>query len=655
MNQQRPVSPHQQNPQRPHPPPGQQPPFGNPGRPLLGPSNPGSQGQLRPSGSPQAQPLQTHPRPPMQGQQPPQPNNINGQNLRPSASHPNLTGPGAPPANRFPPPSPSLTTTRSPQIRPLQQTQPQGHPPQQPTLRPSGSHPHLAQSRPPMPPAQQSPVLAHQTLNIRPPTPTMQQQQVRPRPPQGPPGQSPIRPHGLPSPRQAPMQAVQVEIPTTNSQINGGNDGFNRPTQSSSMPHLPPQQRPPRPTILDQMRQSPQSQPGNVPSHAQNPTQRPSQRPPAPQVHQGPFRQVSGSGSPQRIPTNDGSRASSADQSPKGPEHGQVQEVSLNGDHGRLQQHAISPNQRLGHSPQNADHGAPNGQGHSGQPQHPQQRSSVPPSPGQRPLGATIPGVKPGPPLQNHVRPPSHQPAPEVITLAEPDAPLSDSNDEGFDDDDIEGGAPKMPSGPSQAVQSTPPPSESTGEKSGPPPPQRAGGPPLGPPRGPPKNENTTRKLSSASGTGPVQILAPSNNPSSPPASAFPPIGQPRPRVRPPPGNKQHTPYRPPERPSQAPVMYSQSGQPAFSQPFPQEASGSDKSAAQTPLLSQGLESASSSVRPREGELHKRAVANDNNTQKADTPANVGLNGRSVNRTPNTVMLTTSVLSRRLRRQRSMD
>ncbi|KAG0039344.1 hypothetical protein BGZ82_008673 [Podila clonocystis] len=203
-----------------------------------------------------------------------------------------------------------------------------------------------------------------------------------------------------------------------------------------------------------------------------------------------------------------------------------------------------------------------------------------------------------------------------------PDAPLSDSNDEGFDDDDIEGGAPKMPTGPSQ-TQSKPPPSESIGEKSGPSPPQRTGGPPLGPPRGPPKNENTpSRKLSSASGTGPVQILAPSNNPSSPPASAFPPMGQPRPRVRPPPGNKQHTPYRPPERPSQAPVMYSQSGQPAFSQPFPQEANVSDDSTAQTPLLSPGLESASSSVRPREGGLHKRVVANDNNKQKADSPAN---------------------------------
>ncbi|KAG0346615.1 hypothetical protein BG005_000632 [Podila minutissima] len=260
--------------------------------------------------------------------------------------------------------------------------------------------------------------------------------------------------------------------------------------------------------------------------------------------------------------------------------------------------------------------------GHPGQPQHPQQRFNVPPSPGQRPLGATIPGVKPGPPPQNQVRPPPQQPEPQAVTLAEPDAPLSDSNDEGFDDDDIEGGAPKIPSGPPQTVQSTPPPSESSGEKSGPPP-QRAGGPPLGPPRGPPKNENaTSRKLSSASGTGPVQILAPSNNPSSPPASAFPPMGQPRPRVRPPPGNKQHTPYRPPERPSQAPVMYSQSGQPAFSQPFPQEANGSDDSTAQTPLLSQGLESASSSVRPREGGLHKRVVANDNNIKKADSPVN---------------------------------
>ncbi|KAF9387768.1 hypothetical protein CPB97_002099 [Podila verticillata] len=623
MNQQRPSPPpqQQQHPQqRPHPPPGQQPLFANPGRPLLGPNNPGSQGQLRPGGSPQAQP-QVHPRPPLQGA--PHPINTNGQALRPSASHPNLTGAGVPPsANRFTPPSPSMVTARSPQMRPLQQTQPQGHQPQQPTLRSSGSHPHLAQPRPPMPAAQPSPVMAHQTLNIRPPTPTMQQQQIRPRPPQGPPGQGPaIRPHGHPSPRQAPMQAIQVEIPTSDSQTNGGNDGFNRATQSSSMPHLPPQQRPPRPTILDQMRQSP-SQPGNtVPPHAQNPTQRQPQRPPTPQGQQGPFRQGSGSGSPQRIPTNNGSHSSSADQSPKETEHSRVQEVSLNGDHGRPQQHAIPPNQRLGHPPQNAgQHGAPSG-GHPGHPQHPQQRQfSVPPSPGQRPLGA--PGAKSGPPPQ-HVRPPppERQPEPEAITLVEPDAPLSDSNDEGFDDDDIEGGPPKTPSGPPQTVQSTPPPSESTGEKSGPPP-QRSGGPPLGPPRGPPKNENTTsRKLSSASGTGPVHILQPSNNPSSPPASAFPPMGQPRPRVRPPPGNKEYTPYRPPERPSQAPVMYGQSGQPAFSQPFPQtEANGSDSSTAQTPLLSQGLESASSSVKPREGALHKRIVANDNAPKAA--PAN---------------------------------
>lgn len=82
--------------------------------------------------------------------------------------------------------------------------------------------------------------------------------------------------------------------------------------------------------------------------------------------------------------------------------------------------------------------------------------------------------------------------------------------------------------------------------------------------------------------------------------------------------------------------MYGQSGQPAFSQPFPQtEANGSDSSTAQTPLLSQGLESASSSVKPREGALHKRIVANDNAPKAA--PANVSHDRRNVSQAPETI------------------
>ncbi|KAG0254096.1 hypothetical protein BGZ95_006137, partial [Linnemannia exigua] len=114
--------------------------------------------------------------------------------------------------------------------------------------------------------------------------------------------------------------------------------------------------------------------------------------------------------------------------------------------------------------------------------------------------------------------------------------------------------------------------------------------------------------------------MQPSNNPTSPPASAFPALGQPKPRVRPPPGNANHTPYRPPERPSQAPVMYSQSGQPTtFSQPFPAQQSDKDSVPAKS-LVPQGADATSSSIRPRDGGLQKRVVANDSNATKSDIP-----------------------------------
>ncbi|KAF9985752.1 hypothetical protein BGZ65_010008 [Modicella reniformis] len=179
-------------------------------------------------------------------------------------------------------------------------------------------------------------------------------------------------------------------------------------------------------------------------------------------------------------------------------------------------------------------------------------------------------------------------------------------DNDGFDEEDIEGGdvgssAFKVPAAPS-ATDKTPAPQAST-----------MGGPPAGPPRGPP------RKQSASTGSGPARIVPPSNNPSSPPHTAFlPTAGQLKPRVRPPPGNKVFTPYRPPERPSQAPVMYSQTGQPAFPQSYLQQPDKSftEKSAA-TSIVSQGADAASSSIRPRDGGLQKRVVAGDSNVSKS--------------------------------------
>ncbi|KAG0344540.1 hypothetical protein BG004_004375 [Podila humilis] len=657
-----------QQSQRPQPPlGGYQSQFAHSGRPLPGPTNAGSQGNVRlPDGSPQSQPLQVHPRPPVQhgqqqGQQGQQhllsqhlhqPGPISGLNLRPSASNPNLSSkPESPAGARLAPASPNVATTRSPQIRPLHPSQPHQGPPisHQSELRPSLSHPHLAQVRPPtqQPPSHNSPAHAHQTLAIRPPTPTIQQQHPRPRPPPGAPfpGQGPmgagVRPQGQPSPRLTPMQSIQVEIPigSTNSLTNGGSHK-SLPLDHSSTP---------RKTILEQMQQPPQHIQQNS---MQALTQRPSQRPHAP-VHgqPGPHLQGSNAGSPQRVPVaggqqQDASQMNSADQIRKEQTPTYIQ--TQIDEHGRPQQHVKSPYPHLNHTGQHGgiiNHSGPiSQQGRPGHPsqlqqlqnlQHPQQERqfNVPPSPGQRPLRVTVPDVKDGTPPQPQ-NPPSlpvppslthqHQPESEDITLLEPDAPLSDSNEEFEDDNDIEGGAPKQfsPQPKTSAV-------DTTGDKAGPPPPQQqpsataGGGPPLGPPRGPPKHEAVARKLSSVSGSAPVQILQPSNNPSSPPASAFPPIGQPRSRIRPPPNNKSHTPYRPPERPSQTPVMYSQSGQPAFSQPLPQQIkqNNSENTTEQSPLLTQGAESVSSSVRPKEGGLHRRIVAGENNASKSDAPA----------------------------------
>ncbi|KAF9084067.1 hypothetical protein BGX23_010868 [Mortierella sp. AD031] len=659
---QRPMQQQQQpRPQAPTP-PGQQPlQFAGPGRPPGAPFNNGGQGQLRSgTSSPQAQPSLAMRPPPLQPghqqqhqqqQQAHQPL-VNGANIRPSASHPNLTGsgPGMPPGSRMAPPSPNMTSTRSPQIRPLQQTHgngpmPQHHQPQQPhhqpNLRPSASHPHLAQQagiRPP--PTQGSPVLAHQTA-IRPPTPLMQHQ-PRPRPPQA-------GPHGQPpSPfyqtqQIAPGHSVQLDLPS----MNGGQASNGAPSPHQR-PHLPPsqdmhqqQQRSPgaRP-ILDQMRQQtqplhPTQSPGSPQNHQNmNPAQRPPQRPTAPSQTQPLRQQQQGPGSvplsPQRPQTKEAHTSSP-------PAHGHdgqaIDTKASHGEHGRVpnaspQQHnnALAANQRPA-NPQTAPGARPHPQqGYPGPagfpaPHHPPRPLQAPGSPAQRPLGATeikLPGPAPNmaprqasapqqPQKQQESQPQEVQ---QPITLVEPDALLSDS-DAYADEDDIEGGGTSQTPPKSLAAQEVAPPPQ---------PKPAAGGPPLGPPRGPPKGDNHgTRKPSGTAGSGPVRIMQPSNNPSSPPASAFPPMGPPKPRVRPPPGNANITPYRPPERPSQAPVMYSQSGQPTFTQPFP--AQGDKGSAPATSMVPQGADATSSSVRPREGGLQKRAVAGDNNAAKSDSPA----------------------------------
>ncbi|CAO3563952.1 unnamed protein product [Mortierella alpina] len=678
---QRPLPPQQQQQQPPHPaqprphqpPPGQHPAqLGHPGRPPSGPMNTGSQGQPRPqgaAGSPQAQPTQAM-RPPQQpGQQQQQHQPLmNGANLRPSSSHPNLTGgPGVLQGNRFTPPSPRLGASGSPQIRPLQQNHagatPQQHQPTTPTqqqqhqqqgLRTSSSQPHLAQqtgARPP--PGHHSPVQPHQQAAVRPPGPMMQQQQQRPRPPQG---ATVGQPHGSshPAPPQpaTPGHSVQLDIPLNDTERPNGGSGNADVHQQSPIQHQHHQQQP-RPQFpagarppLDQMRQQPpqnQHAAGQPPLQRQmqnpqilNPTQRPPQRPPAVpmqashQQHQTPSSPMDGS--PQRvmkeavIVTNNSVSPPPHKGSPSEPE---------NAEHSRLQKPSPQQQQFMAthQRPPNPQHVSGAGPHQSQAPAdppslfHPPRPVNVPGSPRQIPLGTAevkVPGtVSSTSPRQPLVPQQQQHPQQQVLsqstttTLAEPDEPFSGSDNDAFDDDDIEGGAvstviPKKTAPPSEADR--PPPQAQSAT---------VGGPPLGPPRGPPKNDiNAPRKLSASAGAGPVRIIPPSNNPSSPPASAFPPLGQPRARVRPPPGNKVHTPYRPPERPSQAPVMYSQSGQPAFSQPFPQQDNvhSAEEPLAASSMISHGADATSSSIRPRDGGLQKRVVASNSNGSKPDGP-----------------------------------
>ncbi|KAF9572869.1 hypothetical protein EC968_009353 [Mortierella alpina] len=632
--------------------------------------NTGSQGQLRPqcaAGSPQAQPTQAM-RPPQQpGQQHQQHQPLmNGANLRPSSSHPNLAGgPSAQQGNRFTPPSPRLGAPESPHSRPLQQNHsgqagaaPQQHQPTTPTqqqqqqqqgLRTSSSQPHLAQqpgARPP--PGHHSPVQPNQPMSVRPPGPMMQQQQQRPQPPQGATGQALGSSHPAPHPA-APGHSVQLDIPLLdNERTNGGSDGTDvrqhPPVQSQQhqqqpRPQFPAGARPPS----DQVRQQPsQTQHPTGQPHIQrqmqnpqilNPTQRPPQRPPTapvqvPQQHQAPSSPMDGS--PQRV-MKEAANVPNNTVSP--PPHNGGSEGA---DHSRLQkpapqqQHSMATQQRPPNPQLVPGAGPHQSRAPAGPPSHfhPPRPVNAPGSPRQMPMGTVeikVPGtVSSGSPRQ----PPAPQQQQQqqqqlpsqttTTTLAEPDEPLSGSDNDAFDEDDIEGGAvntviPKTTAPPSEVDRPPPRTQNAT-----------AGGPPSGPPRGPPKNDNNApRKLSTSIGSGPVRIIPPSNNPSSPPASAFPPLGQPRARVRPPPGNKVHTPYRPPERPSQTPVMYSQSGQPAFSQPFPQQGdvhSAEDPSAAAS-MVPHGADAASSSIRPRDGGLQKRAVASNSNGSKLDGSA----------------------------------
>ncbi|KAF8936423.1 hypothetical protein BGZ58_004203 [Dissophora ornata] len=321
---------------------------------------------------------------------------------------------------------------------------------------------------------------------------------------------------------------------------------------------------------------------------------------------------------PQNPNPNHKERQPTTDQSVSNGEHGRPQQ------HSPQQQHAFPPPQHPPNSQQfsglgvgQQQHHGPAGQSLQSSPPRPY---TVPGSPAQRPLGVEI--RAPGPTSGAPSRPPPPPPAiqrqqqhqqqaelprqpllPEVKEFKEPDEPLSDMDDTTFEEDDIEGGGKPPAPLKGSAVQPTadrPPPRASV-----------AGGPPAGPPRGP------ARKLSSSAGSGPARIIPPSNDPTSPPASAFPTATQPRSRVRPPPGNKEFTPYRPPERPSQAPVMYSQTGQPTISQPLSQDSNSlKGQSPAATSMVPQGAEATSSSIRPREGGLQKRVFAGENNASK---------------------------------------
>ncbi|KAI1297745.1 hypothetical protein EDD11_006984 [Mortierella claussenii] len=475
--------------------------------------------------------------------------------------------------------------------------------------------------------------------------PPMMQQQPRPRPQ--------AASHGQGLPQQANShQTVQPDMPLVDSRTNGEADPpgarqFSQQQLSQQSSQRPPGARP----ILDQLRQhNQQAQVSGQVAHGQaphnmNPTQRQPQRPPAPLQGQLPRPQQPSNSSQHHARE----AALAKDHSPSPPGRN-VDVRTSNGDHGRperqspQQQPTFLPNQRPANPQQlsgpalgqHQQHSSPVGQ------TSPSRPYVVPGSPRQRPLeGAEIkaPGQITGTPshqppqaqqppqkTQQHASqlpqqhasqlPQQHASQPEASTqLAELDAPLSDVEGDAFDEDDIKGGsvgAPKPHPAEFAVDGHAPQPTAAAGGPSAGPPPT---GPPTGPPRGPPKNITVGRP-------GPARVISPLNNPSSPPESAFP---QPRSRIRPPP-NKEFTPYRPPERPSQAPIMYSQSGQPTFSQPFPQQdeklSAGlvADKSSgpATTSTVPQGADATSSSIRPREGGLQKRVFASDNKTTKPE-------------------------------------
>ncbi|KAG0297901.1 hypothetical protein BGZ96_004254 [Linnemannia gamsii] len=383
------------------------------------------------------------------------------------------------------------------------------------------------------------------------------------------------------------------------------------------------QTQPPHPTQGVGSPQNPQNM---------NLAQRPPQRPTGPPQPQPP-RQQQGPGSVPPSPHYSPSKETHASSPPAHGHDGQlIDGKTSQGEHGRGPN--ASPQQHNNQRPANPQgpagvrpypqQGPPGPAGFSGS-HHAPRPLQAPGSPMQRPLGSAeikLPGPlhnmaprqAPAPQQPQHpqqLQQLQHQELQQPVTLVEPDAPPSDSEGAYDEDDDIEGGGSREAPPKSPATHDVAPLPQAK---------PAASGPPLGPPRGPPKGEShRPRKLSGAAGTGPVHIMQPSNNPSSPPASAFPTLGQPKPRVRPPPGNSSHTPYRPPERPSQAPVMYSQSGQPTFTSPFPTQ--GEKESSPAKSMVPQGADATSSSIRPREGGLQKRVVAADRNTTKSDSPA----------------------------------
>ncbi|KAG0236484.1 hypothetical protein BGW42_003390 [Actinomortierella wolfii] len=612
------ASPQGGAPQR-QPSPGRPPQF----RPMQQPpqqQNPAGHGspQLRPMGQPQQRPLP----PPGHQQQP------GHQGIRPSSSQPNIS-PNVPSSqenppqnavNRATPPSPAMPT-RSPQMMPHQtQTVPPGGPSgpphkQHPPMRPSGSHPQLvsvgvesaSQGSGPGPqgparPPNHSPVQPHQQLAVRAPPNMNGSQQMRPRPP--PPGPQTGHPGG----NAAPLSHAGASDPANHVAISGlSGSGSQQPSVPASPPrHRPhPQQQPQHPSPVRPAGarpsapapgQSPSSSdlsgtPGTDPTH--NPVNRPPQRPNGPPHPQQLHRRDSTS-SVVSVGTPSGQDVS-------GPHHRQPPTPKLAGQPTMQQQQ--QPQFRPGPPPPGRALRPPG----PGGPQHPMQRPPPPHtaqfmrppgSPTQQPLSGTavrFPNESEAPGASKSPMQLSSGPVPRSPQQTPRSLP-SEKENAGEEEDDLEGGASEPKAASPAAL---------------PPPPMRAPG--AGPPQGPLRGLNKVDPNK--------QLPAPMGT-KEPPTS--PPMGGPggsgpnmtmRSRVRPPPGQQQHTPYRPPQRPTQTtPMMYSASGEAAQPPTIPTspkagEDSGSKDGLVSSSTIPAGAESRTTGMRPRAGSIQKRPVA----------------------------------------------